>query len=68
MAQSVIRFRVEFTIEGLKIAEYKKLVQDMANLRNRTVTKYGHLQLQQRDVGKKRQTMHLLQGNRFSTI
>ena len=32
MAQSEIRFRVEFTIEGSKIAEYKKLVQDMAKV------------------------------------
>ena len=32
MAQNEIRFRVEFTIEGSKIAEYKKLVQDMAKV------------------------------------
>jgi len=32
MAQSEIRFRVEFTIKGSKIAEYKKLVQDMAKV------------------------------------
>ena len=32
MAQNVICFRVEFTIEGSKIAEYKKLVQDMVRV------------------------------------
>ena len=32
MMNNEIRYRVEFTIEGPKIEEYKKLVQDMVRL------------------------------------
>jgi quinol monooxygenase YgiN len=32
MVNNEIRYRVEFTIEGSKVEEYKKLVQDMVRL------------------------------------